>query len=86
MVEAYVLVKMAAHRESYGFARTVLDSLSSIEGVENAHLLFGDYDALVKLKDNKIHDIENLIIENISLIDGVESTSTLLCIDESILE
>ena len=85
MVEAYILVKLSAHRASYGFARNVLEELRTAEGVEDAQLLFGDYDAIVNLKVGKIHDIENLVIEKISLIEGVESTVTLLCVDEEIL-
>jgi len=57
-----------------------------INGVEDAQLLFGDYDTIVKLNAPKIHDIENLVIEEIWMIEGVESTITLLCVDEEKLE
>ncbi|MEM2935713.1 MAG: Lrp/AsnC family transcriptional regulator [Candidatus Bathyarchaeia archaeon] len=86
MVEAYILLKISTQREVYGFSRSVVEKLRSMHGVENADLLFGDYDAIVKLKATKIHDIENLVIEEISMIDGVESTVTLLCVDEGILK
>ena len=86
MMEAYILVKIATQREVYGFNRTVAEKLRAMEGVESAELLFGDYDAIVKLKVPKIHDCENLVIEEISTIEGVVSTVTLLCIDEEILE
>lgn len=86
MMEAYILIKIATQREVYGFNRTVAEKLRAMEGVESAELLFGDYDAIVKLKVPKIHDCENLVIEEISTIDGVVSTVTLLCIDEEILE
>jgi len=86
MVEAYILLKISTQREMYGFARSVVEKLSAMQGVEKAELLFGDYDAIVKLKATKIHDIENLVIEEISMIEGVESTVTLLCVDEEILK
>jgi len=86
MVEAYILVKISTQREVYGFNRSVVEKISSLEGVVNAQLLFGDYDAIVKLKVPKIHDCENLVIEEISTIEGVQSTVTLLCVDEGILE
>jgi len=85
MVEAYILLKISTQREMYGFSRSVVDKLRSISGVENADLLFGEYDAIAKLEANKIHDIENLVIEKISTIEGVQSTVTLLCVDEGIL-
>ncbi len=86
MVEAYILLKMCIQREMGGFARSVVEKLSSVKGVEYADLLFGDFDAIVKLKRHKIHEIENLVLEEISMIEGIESTVTLLCVDEKILK
>lgn len=57
-----------------------------MKGVEDAHLLFGDYDAVLKLNSPKIHDIENMVMEEIHMVEGVESTLTLLCVDEVVLE
>jgi len=85
-MEAYILVKIATQTEELGFNRSVVDKLSQMEGVEYAQLLFGDYDAILKLNVPKIHDCENLVIEDISTVKGVQSTVTLLCIDEGILE
>lgn len=85
-MEAYVLVKIATQTETCGYNRSVVDKLMAMKGVENAQLLFGDYDAIVKLNLPKMHDVENLVIEEISMINGVESTLTLLCVDEKILE
>ena len=84
-MEAYVLVKISAQTEYCGYARSIVEKLM-MKGVENAQLLFGDYDIIVKVNAPKIHDIENLVIEEISMIDGIESTTTLLCVDEAILE
>jgi DNA-binding Lrp family transcriptional regulator len=86
LVQAYILVKIATQQEHYGFNRSVLERLESLKGVENAELLFGDYDAIVKMNVPKIHDCENLIIEEISTIEGVQSTVTLLCVDPAVLE
>jgi len=86
MVEAYILVKIATQTESYGYNRSVVEKICKMRGVVNAQLLFGDYDAIVKLDVPKIHDVENLVIEEISMIPGVESTVTLLAIDERILK
>ena len=85
MVEAFVLLKMSSQKEMHGFARSVVEKLNTIPGVESAELLFGDFDAIVKLKANKIHEIENLVLEEIAMIEGVDSTMTLLCVDERII-
>jgi DNA-binding Lrp family transcriptional regulator len=86
MVEAYILVKISVQKEVYGYARSVVEKLMMMKGVENAQLLFGDYDAIAKLNAPKTHDVENLVIEEISMIEGIESTITLLCVDKGILE
>ena len=52
----------------------------------DAHLLFGDFDAVLKLDMPKIHDVENMVMEEIHMIEGVEGTLTLLCVDEEVLE
>jgi len=57
-----------------------------MKGIQKADLLFGDFDAILKLELPKIHDIENAVMEDIQMIEGVESTLTLLCVDEKILE
>lgn len=85
-MEAYILVKISTQEEYYGFNRSVVDKIKTIRGVERAELLFGDYDAILKLNVPKIHDCENLIIEEISTIKGIESTVTLLCVDPEIVK
>jgi DNA-binding Lrp family transcriptional regulator len=82
MVEAYILLKIS--REVY--VKGVVNELRNIENVEDAEMLFGDYDAIVKIKGEKIHDIENLVVEKISRINGVSSTMTMICVDEKIIK
>ncbi len=69
-----------------GYNRSVLEKIARIKGVKKAQLLFGDYDAIVFLDLPKIHNIENTVLEEIRLMEGVESTLTLLSVDEEILE
>ena len=85
-MKAYVLVKISAQTEFHGYSRSIVEKLRMIKGVKDAQLLFGDFDAIVKLNVPKIHDVENCVYEEISMIEGVESTNTLLCVDEGILE
>jgi DNA-binding Lrp family transcriptional regulator len=64
----------------------MIEKFRMIDGVEKAELLFGDCDAVVKLNVPKIHDVENCVFEKIQMIEGTESTNTLLCVDEGSLE
>jgi DNA-binding Lrp family transcriptional regulator len=86
IVEAYVLVKIATQTDVCGYSRSVIEKIKKMKGVEDAHLLFGDFDAIVKLDMPKIHDVENMVMEEIHMIEGVEGTLTLLCVNEKILE
>ena len=86
-MEAYVLIKIATQTDVCGFSRSVLEKINNkLAGIENADLLFGDFDAILKLNMPKIHYIENAVMEEIQMIEGVESTLTLLCVDEKALE
>ena len=85
-MEAYVLIKIATQTDVCGFSRSVIEEIKKMKGVEDAQLLFGDFDAILKLNMPKIHDVENMVMEEIHMIEGVESTLTLLCVDEKILE
>ena len=85
-MEAYVLLKISRQREMYGFGRSVVEKLRTIKGVKSVDLLFGDYDAIAKVDADRIHNVENLVMEKVATSEGVESTVTLLCVDERILE
>jgi len=86
LVEAYVLLRIAHKREMCGFARSVVEKIRKMKEVREADLLFGEYNAIIHLCAKKIHDVENLVLEDMALIEGVESTVTLLCVDEHVLK
>jgi DNA-binding Lrp family transcriptional regulator len=86
IMEAYILAKVSRQTEFSGYGRSIVEKLTTMKGVEYTELLFGDYDIIMKLTATKIHDIENLVIEEIAMVKGIESSTTLLCVDEAILE
>ena len=85
-LEAYVLVKIATQTDVCGFSRSVIEKIGKMNGIEKVNLLFGDFDAILKIRMPKIHDIENMVMEEIHMVEGVESTLTLLCVDEKVIE
>ena len=85
-LEAYVLVKIATQTDVCGYNRSVIEKIGKMNGIEKVSLLFGDFDAILKISMPKIHDIENMVMEDIHMIEGVESTLTLLCVDEKVIE
>ena len=80
------MVKIATQTDVCGFSRSVIEKIGKMKGIEKVSLLFGDFDAILKVKLPKIHDIENTVMEEIHMIEGVESTMTLLFVDESVIE
>ena len=87
ILEAYVLIKIATQTDVCGFSRSVIEKINTkFTGIKKTDLLFGDFDAILKLDMPKIHEIENTVMEEIQMIEGVESTLTLLCVDEKVLE
>lgn len=86
IVEAYIMIKISTQSDLCGQNRSIIEQIKKMKGVEDAQLLFGDFDAIVKVDLPKIHDIDNLVIEDFSMIKGIESTVTLLCVNEKILK
>ncbi len=80
------MVKISTQTDVCGFSRSVIEKIGKMKGIEKADLLFGDFDAIFKIKMPKIHEIENTVMEEIHMVEGVESTLTLLCVDESVIE
>jgi DNA-binding Lrp family transcriptional regulator len=59
----------------------VIESLKLIEGVEEAHGLYGLYDLMVKIKAQTIDKLKDIIKLQIKQIAGVTSSLTLMIID-----
>ena len=85
-MEAYVLLKISRQNEVYGFGHSVVERLRTIKGVKTVDLLFGEYDAIAKVDVDRVYNVENLVMEKVATSEGVESTVTLLCVDEKTLE
>jgi len=72
MAVGYVLINVKPGSEI-----EVHDTIKSLEMVEDATLLFGDYDLLVKMTAKSMSSIAAAVVENIRSIDGVIDTKTL---------
>jgi DNA-binding Lrp family transcriptional regulator len=58
----------------------VLESLRLVDGVEEAHALYGVYDLLVKIKGNSIDKLKEITKFRIKPIVGVKSSLTLMIV------
>ena len=60
-----------------GKENDVMNSLSNLDEVIEAHMLFGEYDIFAKLTCSDFGSLSTIIVTNIRNIDGIESTKTL---------
>jgi len=77
MISAVVLVNTDIESQD-----RVLESLKLVEGVEEAHAVYGVYDFLIKIKATTIDKIKDITKLRIKKIDGVTSSLTLMIIDD----
>ena len=61
-----------------GSERDVYDAIAKIDGITDAHQLFGEYDILAKVRIDS-SDIQDLskVVENVRKVPGVLDTKTL---------
>jgi DNA-binding Lrp family transcriptional regulator len=58
----------------------VIESLRLVDGVEEAHTLYGVYDLLIKIKANSIDKLKEITKFRIKPIAGVNSLLTLMIV------
>jgi DNA-binding Lrp family transcriptional regulator len=76
MVSALVLINTALDSQD-----KVLENLKQVDGVEEAHALYGVYDFLVKIKASSIEDVKHITKSGIKQVSGVTSSLTLMVDD-----
>lgn len=77
MVSAVVLV----NTELGSSQDRVIESLKKIEGVEEAHALYGVYDLIIKIKALTLDKLKETIKVRIRQTAGVTSSLTLMIVD-----
>jgi len=75
-MKAYVLIKIRA-----GEVKDVVRSLCKVEGVTEAHMTFGPYDAVAVVETADIAKLGAITASAIQPIPGIEQTLTCLAVD-----
>lgn len=75
-MKAYVLIKVRA-----GEVPEVVKALRLVEGVREAHMTFGPYDAVAVVETDDVADLGAITSAKIQPIPGVERTLTCLAVD-----
>lgn len=77
MPTAFVLINAEIGAED-----EVLQSLKKIEGVEEAHTVYGVYDIVTKIKAESMDKLKEIVTWHIRRLDRVRSTLTMIVIEE----
>ena len=78
MVRAYVMIKTAA-----GKSEALLGSISAVEGVEEAHIVAGQYDIIAEAVGEKVYDVMQSVSREIRGLEGVSDTRTYICMESA---
>ena len=65
---------------SKGTERLVGDKLLELDKVKNVHMLYGEFDLIVRVEVEDIESLQNFIIEKIRPIKEIERTDTLITV------
>ncbi|HMK94897.1 MAG TPA: Lrp/AsnC ligand binding domain-containing protein [Candidatus Limnocylindrales bacterium] len=77
MTSAYVLLNT-----EIGAENQVLKALKKIEGIEEAHNLWGVYDIIANIKADNMEKLKNIINRRISKISKINSKLTIIITEE----
>lgn len=72
-MKAFVLCKLVA-----GLEQKALGQIRDIDGINDVHLTFGHWDAILTAEADTIDKLSGLIVREIRGIHGVQSTETLV--------
>ncbi len=73
MVTAFVLVIA-----DIGAEKRIVEELSDLDFVEEADILYGEYDIIAKVKIDEVSKLSDFVLEKIRSIQGVKRSSTLI--------
>ncbi|MBR9679698.1 MAG: Lrp/AsnC family transcriptional regulator [Candidatus Altiarchaeota archaeon] len=76
MVYAYIMVRVDAGKE-----REVMKKLSGLSEVKDSHIIYGEWDLIIKIKSDSIEDITAFVVEKLRKIKQVKLTSTMIAAD-----
>lgn len=75
MIHAIVFLDTGA-----GTTRDVVSAVRGIEGVTDAYVIAGDFDAIVEIRAEKVRDVLRTVTDKIRPLDGVGTTRSYICL------
>lgn len=72
-MQAYILINTEQGKE-----QEIYDKVLDLAEISGAHIIFGEWDVICKVKLNSSEDLGTFILDKIRPIEGVTITSTLI--------
>jgi|Deesub1362B_J571_1020462.scaffolds.fasta_scaffold00003_643 DNA-binding Lrp family transcriptional regulator len=61
--------------------REIAKRIAGLPGVQEVHIISGDWDILIKVKARDVNAVGKLVLDRLRLIEGIEKTLTCLVFD-----
>ncbi len=74
MITAFIMAKVESAK-----SRSVLEAVKSMEPVEEAYIIYGAYDLLIKGVFKTPEALSSFVVDELRKIDGVKDTVTNVC-------
>ena len=74
MIMAFIMAKVDSPK-----SRNVLDAIMKLEQVQEAHIIYGAYDLIIKGIFSTPEELSSFVVDELRSIDGVKDTVTNVC-------
>lgn len=74
MILAFVMAKVESSK-----SREVLNRVRKLEGVQEAYIIYGAYDLLLKASFKTPEALSSFVVDTLRKIDGIRDTVTNVC-------
>jgi DNA-binding Lrp family transcriptional regulator len=74
MIIAFIMAKVESTK-----SKGILEAVRKLEAVEEAYLIYGAYDLLIKCVFKVPEELSSFVVNDLRSIDGVKDTITNVC-------
>ncbi len=74
MIIAFIMAKVESTK-----SRGILNQVSELDNVEEAYLIYGAYDLLIKCVFKTPEELSSFVVNDLREVDGVKDTITNVC-------
>ena len=64
-----------------GHMAPVVKKLKNIEGVKEAHMLYGSYDVVAKINADTMDELKEIVTQHVRQIDAIRTTLTMITME-----